>query len=461
MSDTYASPVPGRDKIGIVGMGISGIAATRFLRARGFEVLACDHQPDPPARQELADDPGIQWSLGAWHGTDLARCAAVLLSPGVRRDAPELAMVLASGVPLINDVEWLYRVVVSEPVDPPARFIGITGTNGKSTVTSWVGEMFHQGGNDVPVGGNLGRPALDLYMPGTPWYVLELSSFQLESVDRFRPHIGALLNVTPDHMNRYTHLDAYHAAKMRLFARQEAGDWAVLNADDPRLAALIRHWPYASTPVPFSVERIVPGGLYMDKGQLTDDRMGEADPLISTDAVALPGWHNLANAAAAAALALTAGISRGAVVSALRTFVGLPHRMAWVRTLNGVRYFNDSKGTNVGAVIQSLRGFEREVILIAGGRDKNSDFSVLAPWVAGRCRAVVVLGEAAPDLARALAGVVPIHRVSDLAAAVLQAQRLAVSGGVVLLSPACASFDMFRNFGERGERFREIVMGLE
>ncbi|MBF0171516.1 MAG: UDP-N-acetylmuramoyl-L-alanine--D-glutamate ligase, partial [Nitrospinae bacterium] len=387
-------------------------------------------------------------------------CQCILISPGVPRALPALARAKAAGIPIINDVEWLFRHAMTHT--PGVPFIGITGSNGKYTVTTLIGAMLRGHGMRVGVGGNLGTPALELWDTTQGAYVLELSSFQLESIDRFHPRLAVLLNLTPDHLDRYPDVAAYLAAKRRVFANMGPGDRAVVNADDP----LLRDDPgmlaaAGVTVIPFSIETPVPGGVYAADGWLTDHRHAVANPLIRLDEIAIRGLHNQANAAAATAIALAAGATPAAVTATLRQFPGLPHRMEWIRTVDGVAYYNDSKGTNVGATLMSLQSFGAGgIILIAGGRDKKGDFASLAP-VAGRyVREAILMGEAANDLAAALTGGPRIHRVDNMTSAVRLAHQLARPPQTVLLSPACASFDMFKNFEDRGDRFREAVHDL-
>ncbi|MBF0425866.1 MAG: UDP-N-acetylmuramoyl-L-alanine--D-glutamate ligase [Magnetococcales bacterium] len=440
--------------IAVVGLGRSGVAAARFLAARGERVFACDENLHVAGAGALSAQPGIELHLGPLPAERLRACREILLSPGIPRSHPALA-----GSNPINDVEWLYRVTREQT--PVPEFIGITGSNGKSTVTTLVGDMVIAGGIAGAVGGNLGDAALSLWRPGVALYTLELSSFQLESTDRFHPRVAVMLNLTPDHMDRYADAAAYLAAKARLFDRQRAGDVAVLNAEDPTLAVLQRELTQRGvTVIPFAIERPLPGGVYVADGWLVDHRAATAQRLIEVTRIAMAGRHNQANAAAAAAAALASGVSAMAVARVLAEFKGLAHRMELVRTLDGIRYYNDSKGTNVGAVVASLGSFDRDVVLIAGGRDKNSDFAPLAEQARGRVTAVVLIGEAADDLARVLGKVTRVLRAASMVQAVRMARNCVRPGGVVLLSPACASFDMFRNFEDRGEKFREAVHGI-
>ncbi|MBF0153819.1 MAG: UDP-N-acetylmuramoyl-L-alanine--D-glutamate ligase [Magnetococcales bacterium] len=440
--------------IGVVGLGRSGIAAARFLAERRHPVLACDESLHASGAEALAALPGIEVHLGPLPAARLRQCQTILLSPGVPRNHPALAATNP-----INDVEWLYRWS-REQLAPP-RFIGITGSNGKSTVTTLTGLMVAEAGIPGAVGGNLGDAALSLWRPEVTLYVLELSSFQLESIDRFRPQVGVMLNMTPDHLDRYPDAAAYLAAKERLFGNQGSGDVAVINAEDPALATTRANLARgAARIIPFAIDAPVPGGVYVQDGYLVDHRFASPRPLLAVAEIAMTGRHNQANAAAAAAAALAGGVPATAVVRVLKRFTGLAHRMELVRTLDGVRYYNDSKGTNVGAVVASLGSFERDVVLIAGGRDKNSDFAPLADQVRERVTAAVLIGEAADSLEQVLGKVTRVVRATSMVEAVRLARGLARPGGVVLLSPACASFDMFRHFEDRGDKFREAVHGI-
>ncbi|MBF0178235.1 MAG: UDP-N-acetylmuramoyl-L-alanine--D-glutamate ligase [Magnetococcales bacterium] len=447
-------PAPHAGPIGVVGLGRSGAAAVRFLAERRHTILACDEKSQVSGSEALAALPGVEVHLGALPAGRLRQCQTVLLSPGVPRSHPAL-----QACNLGNDVEWLYRWTRRQT--PPPEFIGITGSNGKSTVTTLVGLMVQEAGLPGAVGGNLGDAALSLWHPAMSLYVLELSSFQLESIDRFRPKVGVLLNMTPDHMDRYPDAAAYLAAKERLFRHLGAGDVAVINAEDPALAATLANLTRSSAHVvPFAIDRPVPGGIYVQGEYLVDHRSSHPHPLLAVADIAMVGRHNQANAAAAAAAALACGVPPASVVTVLTRFSGLAHRMELVRTLEGVRYYNDSKGTNVGAVVASLGSFSRDVVLIAGGRDKNSDFAPLAGQVQNRVTAAVLIGEAADALEQILRPVTRVERATDMVQAVHRARDLVPPGGVVLLSPACASFDMFRNFEDRGEKFRGAVHGI-
>ncbi|MBF0340654.1 MAG: UDP-N-acetylmuramoyl-L-alanine--D-glutamate ligase, partial [Magnetococcales bacterium] len=422
------SPLP----FGVIGLGRSGVAAVRFLNAHGQTVLAWDTRKEPTL--PVSGLPGVATLDGnPLPATAFLGCQAILLSPGVPRAMPELQPILQAGIPVINDVEWLHDHV--RRLNPQAMFIGITGSNGKSTVTTLIGEMLQQQGLATAVGGNLGTPALELFQPEHRAYVLELSSFQLESIAAFRAEISLFLNLTPDHLDRYPDLDAYGEAKRRIHENARPGDRVILNGDDPwlsrdRQACQAR----GLVVVPFSIQGPMPGGVYAHDGWLIDGRQDSPRPLLPLDRIRIRGAHNQANAAAAAAAALSAGVEAETVATVLATFPGLPHRMEHVRHLDGVDYCNDSKGTNVGATLMSLQSFAPPdaqgggVVLIAGGRDKKGDFTALAPVAARVVTDAILMGEAANDLAAALVNGPRLHRVQEMTGAVRLARSLAGPG---------------------------------
>ena len=445
------------ETVAVAGLGRSGQAAVAFLVQARQPVLAWDR--NDAAVAAVRGLPGVTALSGDLPADALARCRSVLLSPGIPRSHPGLAASLDAGTEVINDVEWLHRHVRGQGSQAP--FLAITGTNGKSTVTTLVGDMLAESALRTRVGGNLGTPALALWAADADAYVLELSSFQLESIDTFRPRVAALLNLSPDHLDRYADIDGYLAAKARIFANQTRGDVAVINRDDPLLRGTAETLGQRGIEIlPFSLQDHPVEGVYCADGQLVDGRRGRHTALLPLAEIRLVGRHNHANAAAAAAVALAAGASPEAVCAVLRRFPGLPHRMAWVARVDDVDYYNDSKGTNVGAVIESLQSFPNGVVLIAGGRDKKGLFHTLAPVAARFARAVILIGEAAPAMEQALHGCCPLVRAADMTEAVHSARRLARPGQSVLLSPACASFDMFDNFEHRGDCFQEAVHGL-
>jgi UDP-N-acetylmuramoylalanine--D-glutamate ligase len=425
----------------VIGLGISGRSAAAFCASRGAKVTAVDERP----ARELGDlselGAGIELRTGSAL-PDLAEFDLVVPSPGVARER------YARGARRVwGEIELAGRALA-------IPIVAVTGTNGKSTTVVLLEAMLREAGLRARAAGNLGNPALSLVGEALDVAVLEVSSFQLESVEAFRPKVAVILNVTPDHLDRHGDLASYAAAKQRLLAQQQAEDWAVLNFDDPvvrRMAGSTR-----ARVIPFSRTRLLEGGVGFDSGAaVLRDESGSLR--ITLDELPLPGAHNLENALAALATIRALGADPARAAAALAGFRGLPHRCEVVAVLGGVCFVNDSKATNAGAALRSLESFREPLWWIAGGRDKDLDFGALADTAAGRVRAALLIGEAAPQLERALAGRVEVVRAGSLEEAVESAARRAVPGEVVLLSPACASFDQFASFEERGDRFREAV----
>ncbi len=434
----------------VVGLARSGVAAALALRARGAEVIGFDAGPaDRPALAQAAGrlrDAGVEVRLDA-SGVDLAARARTLIkSPGVPQDAPAIRAARDRGLTVLGELELAWRLI------PANEFVAVTGTNGKTTTTEWIGHVHREAGLPVAVVGNVGTAASSLALDGglaaDVTVICEASSFQLEDTLAFSPEAAVLLNLSPDHLDRHGTYDRYVAAKLRIFANQGNYDVAVAPADLPGvddLGGCARRVSFGAGPGPDLSERA--GHLWW----------GEA-PLMPVEELALPGAHNVENAMATAAVCLSRGIDAEAVSAGLRTFAGVRHRLERIALQDGVDWINDSKATNVASTIVGLRAFGGGVHLIAGGVGKQQDFSPLAPLVAERCRAVYLIGEAAGDLARALepAGV-PLHDAGDLEHAVALARAAAAPGEVVLLSPACASFDQYPDFEARGEHFRALV----
>ena len=438
----------------IVGLGKSGVSAARHLAARGWQLAATDSRPSPPGREAI--DALVAKDDRCFGKLDLAlleNAELVVASPGVSLAEPVLVAAAARGIDIVGDVELFAREV-------EAPVVGITGTNGKSTVTTLVGRMAARAGRRVAVGGNLGTPVLELLeQPKPELYVLELSSFQLETTRSLRLVAAAALNLSADHLDRHGSMTAYAAAKARIFLRCGV---AVVNADDawtqqmPALAGA----DAARRVVNFSIEGAtgVEYTLVEHRGESWLAIRGE--PVLAVSAMRIAGLHNAANALAAMALGEACQLPLPAMLDELREFAGLAHRSQWVGEKRGVRYINDSKGTNVGATIAAVSGMPGSLILIAGGDGKGQDFSPLAKALANRVRVAVLIGRDASQLATALAGVCELRHAASLEAAVQEAARVAVAGETVLLSPACASLDMFRDYAERGERFAAAVEGL-
>ncbi|RMD80230.1 MAG: UDP-N-acetylmuramoyl-L-alanine--D-glutamate ligase [Gammaproteobacteria bacterium] len=440
----------------VVGLGRSGLACARHLLARGEPFAVADSRPQPPglaALRRLA--PGVPVHLGPFDPARFARARRLLLSPGVAPEEPAVAAARAAGAEILGEVALFAR-------EARAPVAAVTGTNGKSTVTALLGAMAREAGVAARVGGNLGTPALEL-LPGleappeTPpeAYVLELSSFQLETLpEPLGARAAVVLNLSPDHLDRHRDLEAYGALKGRIYRGAET---AVLNLDDPRAAALARAAaPAPARCLPYTLGRPPAGGYgLLARGGEPWLARGERT-LLPLAALRLAGRHQAANALAALALAEAMGWPREGALEALRRFPGLPHRMQWVAEAGGVAWYDDSKATNLGATLAALEGLPGPVVLIAGGLAKGQDFAPLRR-VAGRLRAAVLLGRDAPLLERALAGAATVRRAADMEEAVALAAGLARPGDRVLLSPACASFDLFQGFEHRGRAFQEAV----
>ena len=432
----------------IVGLGATGLSCARYLHARGWRLAVTDTRERPPQLAALtALDAGIPVHLGALDAALLPGAACVVVSPGLPLAGPFFAEAERRGLEIIGDIELFARAAA-------APVVGVTGTNGKSTVTTLVARMAERAGLKVRAGGNLGPPALELLSPETELYVLELSSYQLETTPALHCKAATVLNVSADHLDRYASLASYAAAKARIFAHC---DTAVINLDDPLVAAMPRT---ATRTLSFSLRPDV-GATYalaLHEGERW--LMRAATPLVRLAELGVRGAHNAANALAALALGEALALPLAAMRDELRSFTGLPHRSQWIAEVKGVAYIDDSKGTNVGATLAAVAGMPGPVVLIAGGEGKNQDFAPLAQACRGKVRHVVLIGRDAEAIARSLAGVCPIERCATLPQAVEAAARAARAGDTVLLSPACASFDMFRDYAHRGAVFVEAVQEL-
>jgi UDP-N-acetylmuramoylalanine--D-glutamate ligase len=432
----------------IVGLGRTGVSCARHLAARGHRLVVTDSRADPPGLAELRRlVPGAVTALGGFDPAVLEGADQVVVSPGVSPAEPFLQRAAAQGLDLVGDIELFAR-------EAGGRVIGITGTNGKSTVTTLVGEFARAAGVEVRVGGNLGEPALDLLEgPPAAMYVLELSSYQLETTWSLQPEAAAVLNVTPDHLDRYRDLAAYAAAKARIFERAAT---AVVNLDDEIVVKMPRP---GQRRVGFSLHRRDAEFRLLKRGG--EDWLAEgAETILPRSALRLPGRHNAANALAALAIGSVVGFPRAAMAEVLLRFAGLPHRAEHVRDWRGIAFIDDSKGTNVGATAAAIGGLDGPLVLVAGGEGKGQDFSPLGPACKGKVRHAVLIGRDAPLLAAALAKSCVVSFADSLEVAVGVAASIARPGDTVLLSPACASFDMFRDYAHRGEAFAAAVRGL-
>jgi UDP-N-acetylmuramoylalanine--D-glutamate ligase len=467
----HRAQIPATGRAVVVGLGRTGMSCARYLRARGLAFAVTDSRAAPPelaALQQLAPDAEVR--VGGFDAALLEGASTVIASPGVSLHEPFLVRAAELGVAIIGDIELFAR-------EARAPIAAITGTNGKSTVTSLVAHMAAASGMRVLAGGNLGRPALELLEEATPdLYVLELSSFQLDTTQSLRAAAATVLNVTPDHLDRYADVQEYAASKARIFSGVEA---AVVNLDDlavrtmshsaSRVLGFSLHEDPAAdyyarrqgddvalmrAQFPFSAER------KMRSAPISHGSDGGAQRLALMSELKISGLHNAANALAALAMCEALGLQRARCIDALRTFPGLPHRSQWVAEIAGVRYVNDSKGTNVGATLAAVAGASGSLVVIAGGQGKGQDFAPLAGAFRGKVRHAVLIGQDAQQLAAVLRDVATLEFAGDMRDAVRRAASAARTGETVLLSPACASLDMFRDYAHRGEAFAAAVRGL-
>jgi UDP-N-acetylmuramoylalanine--D-glutamate ligase len=435
----------------VIGLARTGGATARFLTEQGASVVVSDLRPEVELKQAMDALAGlpIRYHLGGENKQWLDGIDYVIPSPGVAMENLLLREAAALHIPVLSEIELACRFFQSP-------LVAITGTNGKSTTTTLVGEMIKAKGQKIFVGGNLGAPFIGAMSEDWDWGVVEISSFQLEWVETFRPRIAALLNITEDHLDRYATFSDYCRAKERIFKAQTADDFAVINRDDPRVWDM--HARIKSRIVSFGFSE-VKDGVFATATEIVW-RDGENEERFSLRRVKLHGVHNVENMMAAVAIAKCAGIWRAVIQEILDSFPGLEHRLEFVRERNGVRYYNDSKGTNVGAVMKSLASFADPVVLLAGGVDKGGDYAPLTDAVKQKVRRLVLFGAAKEIIARALGGLTETVIVDDIRAAVRDAAAHARTGDVVLLSPSCSSFDQFRNYAERGQVFKRLVLEL-
>ncbi len=439
-------------QIVVVGAGKSGIALCRFLASRAGRLVLSDRRPatEIPGLDVLDGLP-IHYDFGG-HTCELFTSAdLVVLSPGVPETIDPVQAARAVGVAVIGEIELAARELT-------APVIGITGTNGKSTTTEVLGAILQAWGKKTFVGGNLGQPLTEAAQRSDwDWIVVELSSFQLETIDTLHPRYGLLLNISADHLDRYPDMASYAAAKRRLFENMIDTDIAILNADDNDV--LLAADGIAPEVVLFSCRAPVAEGIGFDGIDIVWERRGVLVRFPVAE-LKIKGLHNIANVMAALVAPLIEGCPPQIAWRAACDFTGLPHRMALVRELDGVCWYDDSKGTNIGSVVMSLAGLNAPVTLIAGGKDKGGDFGILAETVRSKVAQLILIGEATERMARELDGCTTIHRADSLESAVILAQQLTPAGGAVLLSPGCSSFDMFKSYIERGERFSQLVRQL-
>ena len=452
----------------VVGAARSGIAAAELLARRRARVTLTEMRPEV-AEAERLRRLGVQLELGGHRTETLTRADLIVLSPGVSPDQPAVQEAREHGVPIIGELElasrWLH-----------GRVVAITGTKGKSTTTALTGQMLEAAGYKVTVGGNIGAPLSAQVSESTPdtVHVVEASSFQLEQIETFHPWIAVMLNFSPDHLDRHPSVAAYGAAKARIFENQTAADWAVINADDPAVLDLARRG--RAQPRLFARRVPIELGTAIEDGWIVDRRPDgvvgvggargasgavQSVRLVPLDAIHLLGPHLVTDVMAAATVGTIAGGAPAALTAAVESFHGLEHAMELVADIGGVRFVNDSKATNVEAALRSIESFDSGLVPIIGGRFKGGDLRLLREPLAARARAVVTIGEARPLLAEALAGAVEVREATSLQNAIEQAFALAKPSGTVLLAPACSSFDMFRDYADRGRTFKEGVLKLK
>jgi UDP-N-acetylmuramoylalanine--D-glutamate ligase len=437
-------------------MARSGVAAADYLARQGASVVATDRkgEADLPPEVLILGGKGVRLEVGGHRRETFVSADAVVVSPGVPWDLPELQAARAAGAEVLAELELGFREL-------RGTVAAITGTKGKSTTTAALGEMLAAAGGDVRVGGNIGKPLCSLLEGATDdtFWVLEVSSFQLEGTSRFHPFLAVFLNLAADHLDRHASFEEYAAAKARIFANQTSEDWAVVNADDPLVlerarAGRGRQFPFHATTVPAG------DGAYMAEGEARLRRQGREETLFERADVRVPGAHLALDLLVAGTAARLLGASAEQVRGAVRRFRGIPHVLEHVADIGGVAFYNDSKATNVEAARRSVEAFPGRVVVILGGRYKGGDFAELAAPLAARQGAVVAIGEAAERVEHALVSAVPVARAASLDEAVRRAFDMAGAGATVLLAPACSSFDMFLDYAARGEAFKEVVMLL-
>ena len=439
----------------VVGLARTGVATATFCAAKGAHVTVTDSRSESEIGEAVGmlRSAGVTLELGGHREETFLQQDLIIPSPGVPADEIHVQAALARGVKVWSEIELAFRFM-------KGRLIGITGSNGKTTTTSLVHHIVATGGMHAILAGNIGTPLIACVgaMQEHSWTVAELSSFQLELIDTFRPNIGVLLNLTPDHLDRHHTMEAYAAAKARLFENQTGDDAAIVNADDSLATK------YAPSHVPvywFSRKQQLAQGAFVLGDEIVFRREGANEPLLRIADIPLVGAHNLENVLAAATAARLAGASAAGIAAGVRSFAGVEHRIEFVAEIGGVRYYNDSKATNVDATLKALDAFLGRILIILGGKDKGSDYTVLQKPLRERAILALLIGAAADKIERQISGSVAIERAETLERAVETASHAAQPGDVVLLAPACASFDQFQNYEHRGRTFKELVHKLE
>jgi UDP-N-acetylmuramoylalanine--D-glutamate ligase len=441
----------------VVGIGKSGISAAMFLRGLGARVTVSDTRSAIALAEQIPAllDAGVMVESGGHGLLTFRRQDLIVVSPGVPLDTPEVKQVIGYGLPVIGELELATRFL-------KGQIVAVTGSNGKTTTTSLIGKIFSDAGAPTQVGGNIGLPVIELIAGSTDetTNVLEVSSFQLETTEEFHPRIAVILNITPDHLDRHHSFEAYVAAKEKIFANQTSEDALVLNADD--LTTQMSAGKTKARVYWFSATKIVRQGAFLRDGVVCwlEKEGGKSEPILPVGEIHLKGTHNVENVLAAVCAARLAGVPAEQIRAAVGSFKAVEHRLEYVRTVKGVEYFNDSKATNVDAAMKAVESFAGCVHLILGGKDKDSDYTQMHQLLGERVKTVYTIGSAAEKIERQLVGVVKIVSAGTLATAVAKAAAGATAGDVVLLAPACSSFDQFDNYEHRGRVFRQLVMDL-
>jgi UDP-N-acetylmuramoylalanine--D-glutamate ligase len=434
----------------VAGFARTGQAVVEFLTQHPCNVMVSETRPLSDFGEVIRKYPQVKFEFGGHKFPTFLSADLIILSPGIPDSIPALVEARQKNIPILSEIELAFHFL-------KGTIIGITGTNGKSTTTELTGKMLEEGGKKTFVCGNIGKPLIEFCKGSRPdhFYVVELSSFQLETIIEFRPHIAALLNLAEDHLDRYPSVEPYFQAKFRIFENQKESDFAVVNYDDPYIRShsdairANRFW--------FSRKEVPPSGIYSQEGLI---RVIAGASIVNFNLGKLKGVHNLENTLCAASIALLCGVTNKAMQRAIENFTGLHHRMEWIGEKQGVNYYDDSKATNVDAVVKSLESFPGNVLLIMGGKDKGCDYRVLSDLVKSNVKHLLLIGEAKDRIAAELGTARKPHFYATLEEAVVSASKLANPGDVVLLSPACSSFDMFENYEHRGKVFRDAVNKL-
>lgn len=442
-------------KVLIVGVAKTGLALIKFLKSQGAQVYVSEirEAQELVAERKHLDTAGITWEFGGHSVPFFLQAELIVVSPGVPFALEPIRRAQEKGIPIWSEIEVAFRFL-KKPL------LAVTGTNGKTTTTTLIGQILKKANKQVFVGGNIGTPLIE-FVSGPQqeeWVVAEISSFQLEGIKEFRPHIAVLLNISEDHLDRYVNFQEYILAKAKIFQNQGKEDFAVLNADDP-LTFQFAHQVKAEVFL-FSAQRSVPVGCFLEQGAIVYQSADGQKERFSLENLKLKGAHNLENIMAAITACKICGSPATAIQQVMNEFSGLEHRLEWVGEIRGVRFFNDSKGTNVGAVVKSLMSFSEPIVLIAGGKDKGGDYTPLSDLMARKVKGLALIGEAKDRMFSTWSKLTDTACLNTLEEAVLWSFSKAAPGEIVLLSPACSSFDMFKNYQERGKRFKEIVHHL-